>query len=262
MRRRLLLCIDGGNTNVVFALFENDKILSQWRMNTSIRTTADEYGVWLTNLLSLNGFNMDEVKATAITNVVPAISYHLKELCRRYFGTTPICIESAEDVAVSVLIDNPAEVGADRLVTAVAAHSNYMGWLIVIDFGTATTFDVVRDDGAYVGGIIAPGVNLSLDALDRAAARLPSISIKRPEHVLGKNTVSAMRSGVFWGYVSLIEGLVSRINKELDRKTTVIATGGLAPLFKNSCQVIDSIHENLTLEGLKLLYEDLGKSRT
>ena len=224
MKRRLLLCIDGGNTNVVFALFENDKMLNQWRMNTSVRTTADEYGVWLTNLLSLNGFNVDEVKATAITNVVPTISFQLRELCRRYFGSTPICIESAEDVAVSVLIDNPAEVGADRLVNSVAAHSNYMGWLIVIDFCTATTFDVVRDDGAYVGGIIAPGVNLSLEALDRAAARLPSISIERPEYVLGKNTVSAMRSGVFWGYVSLIEGLVSRINNEVDRKTTVNAT--------------------------------------
>ncbi len=260
MMRQLLLCIDGGNTNVVFALFENKKLLSQWRMSTNIKTTADEYGVWLTNLLALNGFNVNEIKAAAITNVVPAISFQLKELCKGYFRTTPICIESAKDVSIPVLIDNPAEVGADRLVNAVAAHNNYTGWLIVIDFGTATTFDVVRDDGAYVGGIIAPGVNLSLDALDRAAARLPSISIKRPEYVLGKNTVSAMRSGVFWGYVSLIEGLVSKINSELNRKTTVIATGGLAPLFKDSCKAINSIDEDLTLEGLRLLYEEVVRS--
>ncbi|MBT07564.1 MAG: pantothenate kinase [Rhodospirillaceae bacterium] len=256
----MLLCIDGGNTNVVFALFENDKILNQWRMNTNSRTTADEYGVWLINLFSLSGFNIDEVEATAITNVVPSISFQLRELCKRYFGVTPICIESAEDVPIPVLIDNPAEVGADRLVNAVAAHEYYTGGLIVIDFGTATTFDVVREDGAYAGGIIAPGVNLSLDALDRAAARLPSISIKRPEHILGKNTVSAMQSGMFWGYVSLIEGLVSRINIEFDTKMTVIATGGLAPLFQTSCEVIDSIDENLTLNGLRLLYENIASS--
>jgi len=257
MTRRFLLCIDGGNTNVVFALFEDKKIFKQWRINTNIRTTADEYGVWLMNLLSLNGVNVNEIEATAITNVVPAISFPLKELCKRYFGTTPICIESAEDLAVSVLIDNPSEVGADRLVNAVAAYHNYTGWLTVIDFGTATTFDVVREDGAYVGGIIAPGVNLSLDALDRAAARLPSISIKKPESIVGKNTVEAMRSGIFWGYVSLIEGLVSRINSELDRETTVIATGGLAPLFKDACESIDSIDEDLTLKGLRILHENL-----
>ena len=260
MSRQLLLCIDGGNTNVVFALFEGQTILSQWRLSTDLKRTADEYGVWLTNLLNLNGFNVDEIKAASIANVVPQISFPLRELSRRYFNCTPLCVESYEDVDISVLIDNPIEVGADRLVNAVAAHHKYPGWLIVIDFGTATTLDVVRNDGAYVGGVIAPGVNLSLDALGRAAARLPPISIKKPKKVLGQGTVSAMQSGVFWGYVSLIEGLVSRIKSELGQDATVVATGGLASLFHDSCGVINAIDEDLTLKGLQLVYEIDGVS--
>ena len=260
MNRELLLCIDGGNTNVVFALFEGKKILCQWRLSTSLKRTADEYGVWLTNLLNLNGFSVHEIKAASIANVVPQISFQLRELSQRYFQCTPLCVESYEDMDVSVLIENPTEVGADRLVNAAAAHHKYPGWLIVIDFGTATTLDVVRNDGAYVGGVIAPGVNLSLDALGRAAARLPPISIKKPKRVLGWGTVSAMQSGIFWGYVSLIEGLVSRIKSELGQEITVVATGGLATLFNDSCGVINAIDEDLTLKGLQLVHEMDGAS--
>lgn len=255
MTRKLLLCIDGGNTNVVFALFEGREILQQWRISTNAKRTADEYGIWITNLFALHGFNLIDVKETAITNVVPQISFQLKELCHRYFDSTPLCIESYEDLDISVLIENPMEVGSDRLVNALAAHEKYSGWLIVIDFGTATTFDVVRDDGAYVGGIIAPGVNLSLDALYRAAARLPSISIRKPDSVVGQGTVSAMQSGIFWGYISLVQGLVSRIKSELNPDMTIIATGGLASLFSDGCQEIDAIEKDLTIEGLQMVCE-------
>jgi len=260
MNRELLLCIDGGNTNVVFALFEGKNILCQWRLSTSPKRTADEYGVWLTNLLNLNGYNLRDIKDVSIANVVPQISFQLRELTQRYFDCTPLCVESYEDIDISVLIENPTEVGADRLVNAVAAHRKYPGWLIVIDFGTATTFDVVRNDGAYVGGVIAPGVNLSLDALGRAAARLPPIAIKKPKRVLGWGTVSAMQSGVFWGYVSLIEGLVSRIKSELGQEITVVATGGLATLFSDSCGIINAIDEDLTLKGLQFVHEMDGVS--
>ena len=255
MRRKLLLCIDGGNTNVVFALFEEKAILCQWRLSTNSKRTADEYAVWLTNLFKINNLSATDINAAAIANVVPRISFHLKDLCRRYFDCIPVCVESCLDVDIPVLIGSPTEVGADRLVNAVAAHQKYPGWLIIIDFGTATTFDVVRKDGAYVGGIIAPGINLSIDALDRAAARLPSISIAKPDSILGQDTVSAMQSGVFWGYVSLIEGLVDRIKVELNEELTVIATGGLAKLFNNECDEIDYIDEDLTLHGLRSIYE-------
>ena len=255
MTRKLLLCIDGGNTNVVFALFEGTEILYQWRLSTNSKRTADEYGIWLTNLFSLHGLNITEVKETAITNVVPQISFQLKELCHRYFNNTPLCIESYKDLDIRVLVENPLEVGADRLVNAVAAHQEYSGWLIVIDFGTATTFDVVRDDGAYIGGLIAPGVNLSLDALYQAAARLPSFAITIPDAVVGQGTGSAMQSGIFWGYIGLIEGLVSRIKMELDQEMTVIATGGLASLFSRGCEDIYAIDENLTIKGLQMVHE-------
>lgn len=247
----MLLAIDSGNTNIVFAVYDGTRVRGEWRSSTTTDRTADEYGVWLTQLMTIEGLARTDITSAIIATVVPATLFSLKTLCRKYFNCEPLVVgEPGVELGLSVLLDRPEEVGADRLVNAVAAHKCYQGPLIVIDFGTATTFDVVDAQGNYCGGAIAPGPNLSLEALHLAAAKLPRVAIGRPRSVIGKATVPAMQSGVFWGYVGLIEGLVERIQAEFGARMTVVATGGLAPLFKDATKVIHHIDPDLTLRGL------------
>ncbi len=247
----MLLAIDCGNTNVVFAVHDGEKLVGQWRAATQPERTADEYMVWLTQLMEVDGMKPDDIDGAIIACVVPAALFNLRSLCRRYFNQTPLLIgEPDVDLGLEVKIDRPGEVGADRLVNAVAAHMSYEGALIVVDFGTATTFDVVAGDGAYLGGVIAPAANHSLEALHTAAAQLPRIGIKHPDSVVGKGTVEAMQSGVYWGYVGLIEGLVKRIKEEQGMDMTVIATGGLATVFDNGTDAIEHVDQDLTIRGL------------
>lgn len=247
----MLLAIDSGNTNTVFAIYDGETRRGEWRASSDAKRTADEYGVWLTHLMALEKLAQRDITAAIIATVVPEMLFSLKTLCRRYFNCDPLVVgEPGVDIGIRVLVDYPEDVGADRLVNAVAAHSRYGGPLIVIDFGTATTFDVVDSGGNYYGGVIAPGINLSLDALHRAAAKLPRIAVQRPGQVIGKRTTQAMMSGIYWGYVSLIEGLVARIEGEFGGKMTVVATGGLAPLFADATKVIQHLDPDLTLRGL------------
>ena len=252
----MLLVIDNGNTNGGFAVYDGERQLGEWRCSSNAHRTSDEYGVWLTQLLRIIDLGPADITAVDISNVVPAAERALRELCRRYLGCEPVSVhDTLKSAQIPIRIARPDQVGADRLANAKAAHATYSGPMIILDFGTATTFDVIDPDGGYSGGIIAPGVNLSLEALYLAAARLPRIPLDKPSRVVGDDTVSAMQSGVFWGYVSLIEGLIARIDAERQRKHLVIATGGLAPLFEAACQAIDHVDLDLTLRGVRLLYE-------
>ena len=257
----MLLAINANNTNTVFAMWDGEALRGSWRTATEAKRTADEYVVWLDHLLALEGLARTDVEGAVIASVVPEVNFNLLTLCRKYCSAEPVFV-GGKDVALGTkaLVDRPEEVGADRLVNTVAAHDRYKGPLVVVDFGTATTLDVVDRDGNYCGGAIAPGINLSLAALQMAAAKLPSIRISRTERVIGKDTVSCMQSGIFWGYVGLVEGLVSRIKKEFGAPMHVIATGGLAPLFAGSIPAIEKLDPDLTLWGLRLIY-GLNRSR-
>ncbi len=251
----MLLAIDCGNTNIVFALFKGDVIRGQWRASSKSDRTADEVGVWLAQLLEMEGIDRHEVRAAIIASVVPSAVFGLKLLCRRFFGCDALVVgEPRVTLNLRILIGQPQEVGADRLVNAVAGHMTYPGPLTIIDFGTATTFDIVDSHGNYCGGAIAPGINQSLAALHMAAAQLPLVAVGRPERVISTSTVSAMQSGIFWGYIGMIEGLIARIDKEFGMKTHVIATGGLASLFKESTDVIHHHDPDLTMRGLLEIY--------
>ena len=248
----MLLAVDCGNTNTVFAVFEGDTQRGQWRIATDPRRTADEYAVWLTQLMSLTGLKVDDISYAIVTTVVPGTRRNLDGLLESHFGVTPLVVRD-RDVALGIeaLIDRPEQVGADRLVAAVGAHIKYPGDLIVIDFGTGTTFDLVDDTGNFRGGVIAPGINLSVEALYMAGALLPRVNIEKPDKVIGGATVPAMQSGIFWGYVSMIEGMIPRIADEYGKPVTVVATGGLAPLFADVTDVIDATEPDLTLIGLR-----------
>jgi len=254
----MLLAIDCGNTNVVFAVYDGHTLKGQWRAATKTDRTADEYGIWLTQLLAHDGLDPSWIKSAIVASVVPSKNFDLRQLCQKYFGCKARFIDDPGiNLGAEVRIDNPREVGADRVVNAVAAHAAYGGALIVIDFGTATTFDVVDKSGAYCGGCIAPGINLSMEALHMATAQLPRLPVRHPGDapVIGTTTIAAMTSGVFWGYVGLIEGLVVRIKKERGEDMTVVATGGLAPLFAKATSVIQHIDPDLTLRGLLQIEE-------
>ncbi|MDE2581504.1 MAG: type III pantothenate kinase [Rhodospirillales bacterium] len=249
----MLLVIDAGNTNVVVAIRDGEDWRGVWRIRTDAQRTSDEYAVWLLTLLDRVGLKPEMVSAAVIGTVVPAALYHLRRLCREWFSIEPLIARASLDWGFEIKVDNPDEVGADRLVNALASHRRFGGPLIVVDFGTATTFDVVDKDGAYLGGVIAPGINLSIEALHHAAARLPRIGIGRPQAVIGRSTVPAMQSGVYWGYVGLIEGLLTRIKAEFGGPMKVVATGGLAPLFAEGTLLIEQIEPDLTLDGLRML---------
>jgi type III pantothenate kinase len=251
----LLLAIDVGNTNTVFALYQGREPQGQWRISTVRERTADEYAAALTQLMALAGFGHLRVGAAVISSVVPQAVGPLESMCREFFSCTAKVVGQNLGVTIPVAIDNPREVGADRLVNAVAAHERYGGPLIVVDFGTATTFDVIDEHGRYCGGAIATGINLSLEALHRAAAKLPRIAVERPPQVIGRSTVTAMQSGVYWGYVSMIEGMVARIKAEYGQPMRVIATGGLAGLFAGATEAIEQVDRDLTMAGLVSLFE-------
>jgi len=253
----MLLAIDAGNTNVVCALVEEGTIRARWRIATDARRTADEYAVWLHQLLELEGFTRADVTAVIIGTVVPRALHNLEVLASKYFGVTPLITgQGAADYGITLDVADPKTVGADRALNAIAAHAAHEGDLIVIDFGTATTFDVVDYSGAYKGGIIAPGINLSLDALVAAAAKLPRVAIEAPEDssVIGRTTESQMHIGIYWGYVAMMEGLVARLKAEIGRPVKVIATGGLATLFDKHTNIFDAVEADLTIQGLALLY--------
>jgi type III pantothenate kinase len=254
----MLLAIDAGNTNLVFALVEDRTIRARWRIATDPRRTADQYAVWLHQLLQLEGHSRDAVSAVIIGTVVPRALHNLEVLARKYFGVEPIVAGRAPaEYGIELDVAEPKSVGADRALNAIAAHAVHPGDLIVIDFGTATTFDFVDASGAYKGGIIAPGINLSLDALVTAAAKLPRIAIEAPREstVIGRTTEEQMHIGIYWGYVAMMEGLVARMKAEIGRAVTVVATGGLATLFDRHTDIFDAIEPDLTIQGLSLLYQ-------
>ena len=252
----MLLAIDSGNTNVVFSVYDGNEPRGMWRCSNDPRRTADEYMVWLMQLMELDGIDRKQIDGAVIASVVPEALFHLVSLCHRYFDCEPLVVgEAGVDLGIEILMDRPEQVGADRLVNAVAAHDRYREPVIVVDFGTATTFDIVDARGNYAGGVIAPGINLSLEALYRAASKLPRVEIRRTEKIIGKATIPAMQSGIFWGYVGLIEGLIQRIRAELGEPTMpVIATGGLAPMFAEATTLFDHIDRDLTIHGLILIY--------
>lgn len=246
----MLLAIEQGNTNTLFAVHDGQGWVAQWRAATDPARTADEYAVWLSQLLAMAGLGLQSLEACIISSVVPQSLFNLRNLCRRYLKTEPLVVGENAELGVEVRIEKPSEAGADRLVNALGGYIEYGGPLILVDSGTATTFDVIGADGAFEGGVIAPGINLSMQALHSAAAKLPRIAITRPDQVIGRDTVGAMQSGVFWGYVGLIEGLIARIKAEYGRPMTVVATGGVASLFEGATDSIDRFDADLTLRGL------------
>lgn len=254
----MLLAIDIGNTNTVFAVYQNDKLKASWRFQTIAARTSDEYAALLNQVFTLDGISWGKVVDVIVSSVVPDADFNVRKFCKKYMKMEPTFITS-KMAGIKVEIDRPEEVGADRLVNAIAVREHYKTPAIVIDFGTATTFDVINGKGSYAGGAIAPGINLSVEALHRAAAKLPKISIKAPEKAIGKSTVTAIQSGIYWGYIGLIEGLVERITKEMREKPFVLATGGLAPLFADNTKIINKVDEELTLKGLLCIYKGLKK---
>jgi type III pantothenate kinase len=259
----MLLAVDAGNTNIVFALLKGREIKARWRIATDPRRTADQYAVWLHQLLELEGYARSDVDAVIIGTVVPRALHNLEVIATKYFHVDPLIAgEGKAAWPIQLDVDEPQNVGADRALNVIAAHEKHNGDLIVIDFGTATTFDVVDTSGAYKGGIIAPGINLSLDALVNATAKLPRIAIEVPEDrsVIGRTTATQMLTGIYWGYVAMMEGLVARLKAEIARPVTVIATGGLATLFDKNTDLFDAVEPDLTIQGLSLLHERAGRA--
>ncbi len=253
----MLLAIDVGNTNSVIALYDGGRSVATWRTSTSTVRTADEYAVWLSQLMLLENKSLNDISDCIISTVVPQSLFHLRNLSRRYFNCDPYVVSADNIPGVEVRISKPTEAGADRLVNAVGAYTAHGGPLVVVDSGTATNFDVIGADGGFEGGVIAPGINLSMQALHEAAARLPRIAIERPEKIIGTDTVGAMQTGVFWGYVSLIEGLLARIKAEYPAPIKVVATGGIASLFEGATDSIDIFDSELTIRGLLEIHKRL-----
>ena len=257
----MLLAIDCGNTNTVFSICTGSEFISTWRIATDQQRTADQYYVWLSSLINLGKIKVD-ITDVIISSTVPRVVFNLRILADRYFNTRPFVVGKPDcALPVDVRVDEGTGVGPDRLVNTVAGYDLFGGDLILVDFGTATTFDVVDADGAYVGGAIAPGVNLSLQALHEAAAALPHVDIAKPQRVVGTNTVACMQSGVFWGYVGLVREICNRIKAERARPMKVIATGGLAPLFQQTDALFDAIEDTLTMHGLTVIH-NFNKGKT
>ncbi|TLP67728.1 type III pantothenate kinase [Parasedimentitalea maritima] len=251
----MLLAVDCGNTNTVFSIWDGEQFIGTWRTATDWRRTADQYFVWLNTLMRLQGIEAD-ITDMIISSTVPRVVFNLRVLSDRYYNTRPIVVGKSDCLLpVEVRVDEGTAVGPDRLVNTVAGFDHYGGNLIMVDFGTATTFDVVAEDGAYIGGVIAPGVNLSLEALHQAAAALPHVDISKPQSVIGTNTVACMQSGVFWGYVGLVREICSRIKAEHGAPMKIISTGGLAPLFQQTAQLFDAFEDDLTMHGLQIIHK-------
>ncbi len=257
----MLLAIDIGNTNIDVGLFRDEELFTNWDLATDIYKSSDEYAVILLGLLQQQGLSTSDIKRAIICSVSPTLVPVFRELCQRYLNISPLVVEAGVKTGVSILMDNPREVGPDRIVNAVGGYHLYGGALIVIDLGTATTFDVVSEKGDYLGGAISPGIKTATESLFQRTAKLPRVDLVRPKHVIGRDTITAMQSGFIFGYVGLIEGLVSRIQKELGTKARVIATGGYAELLAKETNVIEVVDPYLTLFGLRIIYErNLGKN--
>ena len=251
----MLLCIDTGNTNTVFAIWDGENFLSTWRTSTEWQRTADQYFVWLSTLMKVDNIDV-AITEVIISSTVPRVVLNLRILCDRYFNCRPYVVGKPDCLLPTPpRVDQGTNVGPDRLVNTAGAHNRHGGNLIVVDFGTATTFDVVADDGAYIGGAIAPGVNLSLEALHQHAAALPHVDITKPQSVIGTNTVHCMQSGVFWGYIGLVREICARTRAEYDAPMKIIATGGLAPLFEQAEALFDATEDDLTMHGLTVIHQ-------
>lgn len=251
----MLLAIDIGNTNIVLGLYQGKKLITHWRLATQAERTADEYGVILTQLVEHGGFRCEQISAIAVSCVVPPMLTTAQELAARFFDREPLIVGPGIKTGMPILYENPKDVGADRIVNGIAAYDKYRDACIVVDFGTATTIDLISPKGEYVGGAIAPGLSIALEALVQRASKLPRIEIVKPKEAVGRNTVNSIQAGIFYGYVGLVDGLVKRIQKEQNLRVKVVATGGLAPLVASECATIDEVDEFLTLDGLRIIHE-------
>ncbi|MBF1325753.1 MAG: type III pantothenate kinase [Megasphaera micronuciformis] len=251
----MLLVIDVGNTNMVLGVYKDTELLDHWRISTDRQRTTDEYGVLIRELFYLNDLRADDINAIIISSVVPPVVPTLERMCQRYFGLSPLLIGPGVKTGMDIRYDNPREVGADRIVNAVAAYEKYGGPVIIVDFGTATTFCAVDAKGVYLGGSICPGIGISTEALVQRTAKLPRIELKRTGSVICRNTIESMQAGVFYGFVGQVEGIVSRMRRELDMSARVVATGGLAVVIAPATKTIDVVEPMLTLEGLRIIYE-------
>ena len=251
----MLLVIDVGNTNIVLGVYKDTELLDHWRISTDRQRTTDEYGVLIRELFYLNDLRADDINAIIFSSVVPPVVPTLERMCQRYFGLSPLLIGPGVKTGMDIRYDNPREVGADRIVNAVAAYEKYGGPVIIVDFGTATTFCAVDAKGVYLGGSICPGIGISTEALVQRTAKLPRIELKRTDSVICRNTIESMQAGVFYGFVGQVEGIVSRMRRELDMSARVVATGGLAVVIAPATKAIDVVEPMLTLEGLRIIYE-------